>query len=59
MELDYVYAKQKSRQRNDEREFIDFAQVKRKQVLAQPRARADGAAGARGTRQQRLRLKRG
>lgn len=32
--------------------------MKRKQVLAQPRARADGAAGARGTRQQRLRLKR-
>lgn len=32
--------------------------MKRKQVLAQPPARADGAAGARGTRQQRLRLKR-
>lgn len=55
----YMYTKKKQTQRNKKEEFVDFAQVRRKQVLAQARARADGAAGARGTRQQqRLRLKR-
>ena len=60
MEREYTcIQKKKQTQRNKKEEFVDFAQVRRKQVLAQARARADGAAGARGTRQQqRLRLKR-